>query len=128
MSGKGITIHIGGVPKLLGLAIGAATLFASVPALADHAPGKGGKFTVHVNRPFVAFDPMKMPRNDMGRLQIMHAVNDVLFYKNQKTGELIPRLGLEASASDDFKTWRAKPSASPRPKAATGSCASSTST
>ncbi len=108
MSGKGIHTRIFGAPGLFGLAIGAIAAFAGTPVLADHAPGAGGKFTVHVNRPFVAFDPMKMPRNDMGRLQIMHAVNDVLFYKNQKTGELIPRLGLSANASDDFKTWRVK--------------------
>lgn len=84
---------------------GASALISS-SALADHPPGTGGKFTVHVNRPFVAFDAMKMPRNDMGRLQIMHAVNDILFYKDQKTGALIPRLGLKATHSDDYKTWR----------------------
>lgn len=87
---------------------GLAVAALGAPALADHAPGTGGKFTVHVNRPFVAFDAMKMPRNDMGRLQIMHAVNDVLFYKDQKTGALIPRLGLSASHSDDFETWTVK--------------------
>ncbi|MDA0240550.1 MAG: hypothetical protein O3A84_11070 [Proteobacteria bacterium] len=93
-----------------GLAVAAlgTSALLSTSALADHPPGTGGKFTVHVNRPFVAFDAMKMPRNDMGRLQIMHAVNDVLFYKNQKTGELIPRLGLSATHSDDFKIWTVK--------------------
>jgi len=80
----------------------------SSAALADHPAGTGGKFSVHVNRPFVAFDPQKMPRNDMGRLQMMHAVTDVLFYKNQKTGALIPRLGLSATHSDNYKVWRVK--------------------
>ena len=87
-------------------ALAIATFGMGTAALADHPAGTGGKFTVHVNRPFVAFDAMKMPRNDMGRLQIMHAVTDILFYKNQKTGALIPRLGMKTTASDDFKNWR----------------------
>ena len=92
-------------------ALGGALLFASTAltpgqALADHPPGTGGKFTVHINRGIGGFDHLKVPGGGMGRYQVLFAIHERLFEPDPKTGKIRPRLAIKAAPSDNFKKWR----------------------
>jgi len=83
----------------------AASSFAVPEAVADHPPGKGGKFTVHINRGISGFDHIKVPQGGMGRYQVLFAVHERLFEMG-KDGKLIPRLGVKATPNGDFTKWK----------------------
>ena len=91
--------------------LAAVALFASMALVATNAAAeqqatKGGKFTVHINRDIGGFDHIKVPQGGMGRHQVLFAVHDFLFYQDDQ-GNLIPRLGIKATHSDDYKSWKA---------------------
>lgn len=85
-------------------AVGSAVVFA--PAEAAETPKRGGKITVSLNRAIRGFDHIAIPQGGMARRQAIFAVHERLFDMDPKTGKLIPQLGVSATPSDDFKTWR----------------------
>jgi ABC-type transport system substrate-binding protein len=90
--------------------LAAVALFASMALVATNATAeqqatKGGKFTVHINRDIGGFDHIKVPQGGMGRHQVLFAVHDFLFYQDDQ-GNLIPRLGIKATHSEDYKSWK----------------------
>lgn len=90
-----------------GISYALAVLILTSPAVAQDTPRNGGSITVHINRDIGGFDHIKVPQGGMGRFQVLWAVHEKLFEKGEN-GEFVPALAIEATSSEDFKTWRVK--------------------
>ena len=100
-----IRFNLNSVLRTTGVAAFAVAALAASNVQADHPAGKGGKFTVHMNRDIGGFDHIRVPQGGMGRYQVIHAVNGIPFTMDDN-GKLIPNLAVKLTHSDDFKVWR----------------------
>ncbi len=91
--------------RLSGVAVFTLAALAVTTAKADHKPGTGGKFTVHMNRDIGGFDHIRVPQGGMGRYQVIHAANGVPFTMDAKC-KLVPNLAVKLTHDDSFKVWR----------------------
>ena len=72
----------------------------------DAAPKKGGKLRIAILADIGGFDSLKIPITGRPRAFVMQAIHENLFDMDPETFKIIPRTGLKAEASDDFKRWR----------------------
>ena len=86
--------------------LAALNLAMAGEAAGGHPDGEGGRLNVHVFDDFGGFDHILAPHAGISRLQILFAVHDRLYEPSSRTGRPVPRLALNASARNDFKTWR----------------------
>ena len=69
-------------------------------------PKKGGKLRIAILADIGGFDSMKVPVTGRQRAFVMEAIHEHLFDIDPETFKIVPRLGLKAEPSDDFKRWR----------------------
>ena len=86
-------------------ALAAGFLLAGVDPV-DAAPKKGGKLRIAILADIGGFDSLKIPITGRQRAFVMQAIHENLFDMDPETFKIIPRTGLKAEASDDFKRWR----------------------
>ncbi len=72
----------------------------------DAAPKKGGTLRIAVGADIGGFDSLKIPVTGRQRAFVMQAIHENLFDMNPDTFAIIPRTGLKAEPSDDYKRWR----------------------
>jgi len=70
------------------------------------APKKGGKLRIAIIADIGGFDSLKIPITGRSRAFVMQAIHENLFDMDPDTFKIVPRTGLKAEASDDFKRWR----------------------
>lgn len=80
------------------------TSLAAGAAFSQEDARDGGSITVHINRDIGGFDNIKVPQGGMGRFQVIWAVYDKLFEKDEN-GNIVPNIATEATANDDFTVW-----------------------
>ena len=69
-------------------------------------PKKGGKLRIAILADIGGFDSLKIPVTGRQRAFVMQAIHENLFDMDPDTFEIVPRTGLKAEPSDDFKRWR----------------------